>query len=85
MADIDNGGPAFPFVRSWQQSPLGYRALEHIDGLTIRDYFAAKALSGFLAAYAGEGVVLPPPRTTAVDCYEYADALIEVRKRKETT
>lgn len=38
-----NGGPAFPSVArdgNWQP---------HCDGMTLRDYFAAKALAGSLA------------------------------------
>jgi hypothetical protein len=37
----NNGGPAFPIVAS---------SLEHVcvSGMTLRDYFAAKAMQGFV-------------------------------------
>ncbi|HHS9150149.1 TPA: hypothetical protein ACTV5X_005133, partial [Enterobacter roggenkampii] len=39
----NNGGPAFPVAGSEHNYP--------IEGMTLRDYFAAKALSGWLASY----------------------------------
>lgn len=43
----DNGGPAFPLGL---ESFGGSQAFEL--GMTLRDYFAAKALSGLMANYA---------------------------------
>ena len=40
----DNGGPAFPFVVE-----DGTGSYTHYTGLTLRDYFAAKALQGMWA------------------------------------
>ena len=40
------GGPAFPRPHSQRYADEQYRAQ---DGMTLRDYFAAKALSGLMA------------------------------------
>lgn len=73
---IDNGGPAFP---------LGNTPEEWMNGMTLRDYFAAKAMQGMLA-YPGceqrgshhnnntaEGV--------AAMAYDYADAMLAMRTK----
>ncbi|QUN56106.1 hypothetical protein [Burkholderia cenocepacia] len=39
MSEIKDGGPAFP----WGEHGT------HLGGMTLRDYFAAKALTGMLA------------------------------------
>ena len=42
MSFKDNGGPAFPIV---------YTTVDDVKpGLSLRDYFAAKAMQGYLAA-----------------------------------
>jgi len=40
MSEIKTGGPAFPLVREWAAGPW-----EHEAGMTLRDYFAAKAIN----------------------------------------
>jgi hypothetical protein len=47
--------------------------------MTLRDYFAASALTGFLASYSQTPD--PYPRKTAKACFEYADAMMEARKQ----
>jgi hypothetical protein len=67
---IHTGGPAFPF----NHFDLG--ATEH--GMSLRDYFAAKAMHAFLIE-----VYFSPPddlRKVAVLAYRQADAMLEVRK-----
>ena len=62
--------PVFP-------TPAG---VQHNDGMTIRDYFAAAALQGLLSSiepnqlWCGEDV--------AVVCYRTADALLRAREVK---
>lgn len=61
----DTGGPAFPTsAHTW-----------HYEGMTLRDYFAAKAMQGLLA---GEYNV---PDVFAEWAYKYADALLAERNK----
>lgn len=46
-------------------------------GMTIRDYFAAAALTGLLANVDGTAGMY---KTAAFDAYEHADAMIEARE-----
>ena len=61
----NTGGPAFP-----HQSSDAIRA-----GMTLRDYFAAKAMQGIL--YAGL-----EPVETAKHAYTMADAMLKAREKK---
>jgi len=47
-------------------------------GMTLRDYFAAKALQGLLASE-----VNAPLRTFAVQAYLMADAMMEARNESQ--
>jgi hypothetical protein len=54
---------------------------EYGKGMTLRDYFAAKALQGFLADPSpfedcGEGL----PMAYAQEAYVYADAMLRARE-----
>ena len=60
MSEIKTGGPAFP------KGDGVYR------GMTLRDYFAAKALQGMSADISDEV-------RAARWCYEMADAMIQAR------
>lgn len=65
MSAKNTGGPAFPIPGD------GFRAL---DGMTLRDYFAAKAL----IAYHADGHV-SSHADTADWCYAMADAMLKAR------
>jgi hypothetical protein len=58
---MNNGGPAFPTGTAYQ-------------GMSLRDYFAAKAMQGILY----EGL---DPEETAQHAYEMADAMLKARKK----
>lgn len=58
----DTGGPAFP---------VGSYA-----GMTLRDYFAAKALQGILAGHSDN-----TPDVSAEWAYKYADAMLAQRNK----
>jgi hypothetical protein len=85
MSKTKDGGQAFPrTVERWNSS------YENADGMTLRDYFAANALSGMLIAAFDEGVRdelyaqaarrdLSPKQSVAVAAYEYADAMLRAR------
>jgi hypothetical protein len=66
MSNTNTGGPAFPttlYEHGWQS-----------DGMTLRDYFAAKAMQTFLSI---EGGTLEKDAEMA---YRAADAMLEARK-----
>lgn len=71
----NNGGPAFPVAGSEHNYP--------IDGMTLRDYFAAKALSGWLASYpesCTHPIVAGNADEVAKHSYMLADAMLRARE-----
>ena len=62
---IETGGPAFP-TETYQT-----------DGMTLRDYFASKALLGIIS---GDLRMSIHETRQAIKAYEYADAMIQARK-----
>jgi hypothetical protein len=71
MSTINDGGPAFPQFASKADNP---------EGMTLRDYFAAKALCGLLA---GEPPEAPgtAPDEWAKQAYRIADSMISEREK----
>lgn len=67
MTEKETGGPAFPCLDS--------NANGH-EGLTIRDYFAAKAMQGLISAENWTGYI----RKTAEEAYQMADAMLKERE-----
>ena len=67
MSKIETGGPAFPVNTS---------TAPDFDGITIRDYFAAKAMQ----AMCGEVSRYDQFKPFAKDAYKMADAMMEARK-----
>lgn len=53
--------------------------------MTLRDYFAAQAMAGWLASFGPEGrhpaAVAGGARNLAVDSYAMADAMLKARKQ----
>jgi hypothetical protein len=45
----------------------------------VRDYFAAKAMQGYLSGHAGEGIVFPSWEDVSKDSYDIADAMLKAR------
>ena len=69
------GGPAFPVNRTAAPSGSEYaKSVVVSDGLTIRDYFAAKAMQGMMT-----DVDAPNHIYIARHAYRMADAMLEVR------
>lgn len=69
----DNGGPAFPNDYS--------TTIDLNCGMTLRDYFAAKAMQAYINAYAGG----TPDHRDAPEwvpgvAYELADAMLKARQ-----
>ena len=63
-----NGGPAFPVAGSEHNYP--------IEGMTLRDFFAAKAMQGRLA----NPDWLCSDDRTATEAYQIADAMLRARE-----
>jgi hypothetical protein len=72
MSDKDTGGFAFPVHGS-----MGEVAWE---GMTLRDYFAAKALCGIEASQGNNGEFITTVELVAERAYQLADAMLEARK-----
>jgi hypothetical protein len=70
MNYINTGGPAFPCHPEIDNPKF--------DGMTLRDYFAAKALQGMLAnpVEGNDGMI---SKRLALWSYEIADAMLKVR------
>jgi hypothetical protein len=73
MSEKNTGGPAFPFAFADEDRVS--------DGMTMRDYFAAKAIP-----YAQESGFYDKTKPgtwaeqVAVECYEMADAMLKARE-----
>lgn len=50
-------------------------------GMDLRDYFAAKAMQGFIAYATAKGVYVPPDNELASCSYQLADAMMEARQK----
>lgn len=92
MAEINNGGPAFPVLDREQQVEVtradGTKELQNATvsqfGLTIRDWFAGQALCGMIAANDGPPNTSPHlmPQIIARGSYMMADAMLAAREAK---
>jgi len=70
MSNTNDGGPAFP------TSDPNYETKYAGEGMSLRDYFAAKAMQGLLAC------PMQPqsgPDMYARDAYALADAMLKAR------
>jgi len=80
--DINTGGPAHPSVLHGPCEAFGMTAKDNqileFTGITIRDYFAAKAMQAQLARTTWG--IEDDARDTAKEAYAYADAMLEARK-----
>ena len=65
--------PAFPVLIVDRQ-----KELEHFNGMTLRDYFAAKAMSAYMGRPNLPVSVSDEELATA--CYQMADAMMKARQ-----
>ena len=68
---INDGGPAFPNVNE-----MGYGDL----GMSLRDYFAAKAMNGLIQYQFANDRYHGDLKQCAFDAYEIADAMLKARE-----
>ena len=73
----NTGGPAFPEVNYKQPVDGGAHMMTIHSGMTLRDYFAAKAMQGMLAENGGGAA---HNIDLAKFAYWIADAMLEARK-----
>lgn len=76
MSEKNDGGSAFPESYVGADSPhegIG-------NGMTLRDYFAAKAMQGMLSATAFDSA-WPDPKRISELAYQNADAMLAARER----
>ena len=69
MSDTKTGGPAFPF---WSDS----NGLAGYQGMTLRDYFAAKAMQSLIVVYHDDKNIVDEYAQCA---FEIADAMMKAR------
>ena len=71
MEEMKNdGGPAFPIIIPGAQI--------HLQGISVRDYFSAKAMQGMLADPTVQSG--GDPETLSKVAYAYADAMLAERE-----
>ena len=87
MTNKDTGGPAFPSKKKVYRA--GYATDEYVpvDGMTLRDYFAAKAMQIMWDAYDKGYCGLnnqdaPNVEVIAKASYSMADAMLAERSKK---
>lgn len=85
--DTNNGGPAFPGQWYDFQPYTGDQVVrEQWEGMTLRDYFAAKALPAMYRVFCGEvrASVATVPKdwemSIARNAYKLADAMLKARE-----
>lgn len=82
----DNGGPAFPTSEVLASDGSHERWAE--DGMTLRDYFAAKAMQALITSnglrieeHTAEGILIRPAREAIPPiAYDYADNMLKARQ-----
>ena len=67
----ETGGPAFPIIHPPVEGVTNGGVESY--GITLRDYFAAKAMQGLIAKYSHQSDI-------ARNAYAIADAMLEARK-----
>ncbi len=71
----DKNTPAFPGV-----TYITMNGEKNPEGMTLRDYFAAKAMQPFLDTLVKQGWRSDDLQTVAETCYRAADAMMKARE-----
>ena len=79
--EINTGGPAFPEVRIRSGDNYNPPTKLYYGGMTLRDYFAAKALQGYLASFHPHEEPVEFATKIAEDAYAMADAMLAAREK----
>lgn len=79
MSAIDDGGPAFPEPDKGEYYGSNNRGAH--PGLSVRDYFAAKAMEAYIGSVPFRSTDwIDSDKWVSVRAYELADAMLEARK-----
>ena len=70
-----NSEPAYPFTEMHTHGV----PFTQWKGMNLRDYFAAKAMQGFIQYSATKGIYTPPDNELAKVSYDLADAMLKAR------
>lgn len=86
MSKIETGGPAFPTTWTDDSDSNAYapdgsiaapESTVQLAGMTLRDYFAAKAMEGRVSG----GWIPGDENAVARECYKLADAMLKARNQ----
>ena len=87
MSNTNTDWPEFPTKGEERAFPSSFKSLSgqeqrHVFGMTLRDYFAAKAMQEILSSdrYMGLIGVNRYEQRTAEDAYKMADAMLKERE-----
>jgi len=78
MSNKETGGSAFPVSEVVNKNGETIQYPE--PGMTLRDYFASKALDGYLSSMSGDVEPAEFASRIAADCYVLADAMLKARE-----
>jgi hypothetical protein len=84
-ADTNTGGPAFPSKQRIYRAGYSTNEFEPVEGMTLRDYFAAKALPAIYKDTTESARIDGWPDKwrdyVAEEAYDMADAMLKARKK----
>jgi hypothetical protein len=75
MSNTNTGGPAFPSKKRVYRAGYATAEFEPVDGMTLRDFFAAEAMQGMMV-----DVEQPRCDYIAEVAYKMADAMLKARQ-----
>lgn len=75
----ETGGPAFPATVRGKQEGRNMKPLQRFEGMTLRDYFAAKAMQGAIGSTSD--ALDFGPEDGAAWAYRVADAMLLERAK----
>ena len=76
---MDDGGPAFPF-EEWADAEGKPTNVVQYHGMSMRDYFAAKAMQAYAMQQVLPDMARPSDEAIAAWAYGMADAMLRARK-----
>ena len=84
MSDKNTGGPAFPCDNIVVRKPNGSLS-DHVSdpGMTLRDYFAAKAMQALIAHHGDVSSICDRDSRVSLHfaAYDHADRMLEMRDK----